>query len=469
MLGPKVCVIIVNWNKKDYVLRLLEALRHIDYNNYDVVVVDNASTDGSAKAIREKFPEVFLIQNKKNLGGTGGFNTGMRYALKKGEYKYIWLLDNDVMVEQTTLSGLLEVFNLDKDVGVVGSLVCHLDNKDMVIEQGGIVDWQGGTWKTLNNNIKRSDILVENLEVDYVAACSMLIKVEVLEKIGLFDDKLFIHWDDIDFCLRVKAKGYKVIATSRSIIYSDIERPVPLVYLYYDLRNALLLIKKHLKGIKKFIACYNQLRRIWKGYFLSLFIGSKKHALIFKCSYFDFLHNNFYKFSKDNLINNKEQEVLNDCMENVTAKNILVLPDGTIHEISDVLEYCKSNIPVQKVVIAINKERVNLIKNNENVDEIIIFAGSRASTFNSILNMYNIYIKKFDLGIIPTSRQIIPFLSFIMKKTLKYNSEKKCLINSPYNYKSFWKVGMAFLCGELIAPFLLLYLYCYNLLQGGKK
>ena len=91
--NPKVAIVIVTWNKKSYVMGLLQSLRDIDYDNHDIIVVDNASTDDTCRAIREQFPQVNLIVNSENLGGTGGFNTGLRYVLRKGGYKYTWLLD----------------------------------------------------------------------------------------------------------------------------------------------------------------------------------------------------------------------------------------------------------------------------------------------------------------------------------------------------------------------------------------
>jgi len=100
---PKVAIVIVNWNKKSYVCDLLNNINNIDYKHFDTIVIDNSSTDNSVNEIRNKFPEVKLIENESNLGGTGGFNTGIKYALKQNKYKYIWLLDNDVQIEPDTL------------------------------------------------------------------------------------------------------------------------------------------------------------------------------------------------------------------------------------------------------------------------------------------------------------------------------------------------------------------------------
>lgn len=113
MPTPSILVIIVTWNKKDYVLDLLNSLRNLDYASsaIDTVVVDNASNDGTAEAIRELFPQVNLICNPENIGGTGGFNTGLKWAFAQpdGKYKYLWLLDNDVLVHRAALSELVNL------------------------------------------------------------------------------------------------------------------------------------------------------------------------------------------------------------------------------------------------------------------------------------------------------------------------------------------------------------------------
>ena len=248
---PKVCVVVVNWNKKDYVLKLLEALRHINYDNYDIVIVDNASTDGSAEVIKRKFPEVILIQNEENLGGTGGFNTGMRYALKKGDYKYIWWLDNDAMVEKDTLVELLKVIEADEKIGIAGSMILNPEKKEYVVELGGFVNWELGIWKPNLRNKLVAEIEDEVVEVGYVAACSAIVKTDVLKKIGIMDERMFLHWDDIDLCLRCKRAGYKVVATKNSVIYHGVEKSIPPVFLYYDTRNALICMSKHLNSMDK--------------------------------------------------------------------------------------------------------------------------------------------------------------------------------------------------------------------------
>jgi GT2 family glycosyltransferase len=136
MNGPRVFVIVVTYNKKEYVSNLLDSLESIDYANYDVVVVDNASTDDTVACLREKFPAVKLIAKTINDGGSGGFNTGLGYAFQQEGYDYYWLLDNDVVVSKDALTKLVRVLEEYSDIAVAGSQMCQLDNPEVTNELG---------------------------------------------------------------------------------------------------------------------------------------------------------------------------------------------------------------------------------------------------------------------------------------------------------------------------------------------
>ncbi|MEZ5671362.1 MAG: glycosyltransferase [Thiotrichaceae bacterium] len=106
---PTILIIIVTWNKKQYVVDLLDSVMTLDYltEAIDILVVDNASNDGTAELLETSYPYVHLIRNEENLGGTGGFNTGLEWAFSQPEdrYKYLWLLDNDVLVHLAGIGG----------------------------------------------------------------------------------------------------------------------------------------------------------------------------------------------------------------------------------------------------------------------------------------------------------------------------------------------------------------------------
>jgi GT2 family glycosyltransferase len=280
---PAVLVIIVTWNKKSYVVDLLNSLRNLSYpaQQLDVLVVDNASNDGTVEALKKDFPHVHLIENSENLGGTGGFNTGLRYAFGEpdGKYDYLWLLDNDVQVNHNALSELISILESEPDVAIAGSTMMQLTTPWRINEMGAFVELGRGTLllnrhredvsglrgRTLEE-LQASDIdLSEHLQhcqprmdVDYVAAASLVIRARVAKQAGLWDD-YFIHYDDVEWCLRIARMGHRIVVSARSLIWHlPAEYKVPTWVLYYDNRNVLYMLEKHaapgsLKGSQRWI------------------------------------------------------------------------------------------------------------------------------------------------------------------------------------------------------------------------
>lgn len=245
MEEPKVLIIIVTYNKKEYVANLLKSLRDIDYENYDVVIVDNASTDGTVEHLKEHFPNVTVISNSENTGGSGGFNTGLSYAFEKEGYHYYWLLDNDVVVSRDALKDLIDALQKHKDIAVAGSQMCQLDNPEVTNEVGAYVNFRSGHLVLNRHLTRRRNNATGIFDVDYVAAASMLVRADVAKRAGLWED-FFIHFDDVDWCLRIKKMGYRVVGVADSVIWhlSAAEKPITWQQ-YYDVRNMLYLLNKH--------------------------------------------------------------------------------------------------------------------------------------------------------------------------------------------------------------------------------
>jgi GT2 family glycosyltransferase len=318
-----ILIIIVTWNKKDYVLQLLASLDGLDYprDKLDVVVVDNASNDGTVEALREQYPNINLICNSENIGGTGGFNTGLQWAFQQPEekYDYLWLLDNDVVVHRQALNELVSILDENPDVGVAGSTMMQLDYPWRINEMGGFFNTDNGqlflhrhfeeipNWQSIdalevnenknleladnpaltnhknlklhtafmhhgplllhrhfeeipnwrskdvlelasNKDLKLSKTLMHCrrfMDVDYVAAASLLIRAKLAKQIGIWRD-FFIHYDDVEWCLRIGEMGWRVTVAADSIIWHlSAAAKIPTWVLYYDNRNVLVTLQKH--------------------------------------------------------------------------------------------------------------------------------------------------------------------------------------------------------------------------------
>lgn len=266
---PRILGIIVNWNKKDFLQRLLTDLHEKPSPPFEILVVDNASTDGSPEMIRERFPQVHLHETGENLGGTGGFNAGMRWGLKSAEpYDYFWLMDNDIIVHDGALEALLAAMQTDKRIALAGSTILALEDPNRVIECGARVDWNtGGLLR--NAEGPRADLEQTGdalLEADYCAACSMLARVRAIRNIGLWDPEYFIAWDDIDWGVRMKRAGYRVVGAPKSFVqhetFMDRRAKASPASTYVWDRNALYFIRRLAPPAKRAKALRHQFRML---------------------------------------------------------------------------------------------------------------------------------------------------------------------------------------------------------------
>jgi len=259
---PRVEIVIVNWNKKDDVLACLDSVFALDYDNYEVIVVDNASTDGSVEAIREKYGnKLALITNCENLGGTGGFNMGLKEALKR-EGEYVYLLDNDVVVDRKALIELVNALEEDEQKAFAGSRVYNFWNSGEIWSEGEIIE----------NNANEQNLIL----IKHAPACSLLVRKSTIKEVGLMDERFFLFADDRDWCYRFYEKGYTGVCVRSSIVKHKAKKGFAFYKSYYDVRNNLLLIKKHSTNsyerfinYSKYIICHGIPRRflgnIFKG------------------------------------------------------------------------------------------------------------------------------------------------------------------------------------------------------------
>ena len=212
-------VIICNYNKKAYVKKCVESLQNQTKKDFDIFVVDNASTDGSAEEIRSTFGDaVTLICNNENLGGSGGFNTGMKEAMNKG-YRYLVLLDNDVVLKNDCIEQFYDGMEDDPDIGMLGARIMIMDMPDTIQEYGSMVDYDNLNFRLLHAWEKDDYTFPEIVECDYVPACAMIIRRKVIERIGFMPEENFVYYDDISWGSRCKRSGFKVAAKANAVVW----------------------------------------------------------------------------------------------------------------------------------------------------------------------------------------------------------------------------------------------------------
>ena len=237
-----VSVVILNWNGGDYLIRCVRSVLETDYpkNLLEVIVVDNGSTDGSARSVKKACPQVKLIENKENLGFCVGNNIGIRSATGN----LIILLNNDTVVDKGWIKEILKRTS-SPEVGIVGCRLYFLGTK--IIQTLGFRMKFLGYWESIGAgqmDYGQFDVVVD---VDYVSGAALAIKREVIEKIGLLDPEFYAYAEDLDLCYRARKAGDRVVI-SNAIVYhhgSASWDRLPLKKAYLNNRNRLFFIMKH--------------------------------------------------------------------------------------------------------------------------------------------------------------------------------------------------------------------------------
>jgi GT2 family glycosyltransferase len=268
-MSKELGIIICNFNKKEYIRDCLNSILDADFASisYDIIVVDNASIDGSVQMIKNEFQNVILIENKENTGGAGGFATGMNYAVKN-EYSYICIQDNDTTVDKQTFVNLKNYLDINPKVGVVGATILKMDEPEIIQEVGANLDFKNFEF-TLNYKDKKfiKEELPNFIKCDYVPACCFMTRLEVLKEVGVFDENYFIYWDDIDWSTRVRMNKYEIHAITNAFVWHKGGGRLLLNTFkqYYYYRNRLVFFSKYAskeeyeKFINKFLDDLNDI------------------------------------------------------------------------------------------------------------------------------------------------------------------------------------------------------------------
>lgn len=203
-------ILLVNWNGKEVTLECLDSLAQLSYPRFTVVVVDNASTDGSVQAIRERHPNVVVLEQQTNLRFAGGNNAGIRYALERGT-DMICLLNNDTTVDSEFLAPLVTRLQSDQTIGAVAPKIYYYDQPNRIWFAGGEISMWTGTMRHIGIREEDRGQYNTSREIDYATGCCILTRREVIEKAGMLDDSFFMYAEDADWCMRVRRAGYRIM------------------------------------------------------------------------------------------------------------------------------------------------------------------------------------------------------------------------------------------------------------------
>jgi GT2 family glycosyltransferase len=241
-------VIVLNWNNSKDTIECISSLKQINNPQFKILCVDNASEDNSFDSIKFAHPDIELIRTGKNLGYAGGNNFGIKYALEKGA-DYFWLLNNDTVVDENALKELSYVFSENSDAGAVGSRIMYYGDRNIIWFAGGSYKkFSGMTAHYLvDQDISSIKKPLEPAKLDFISGCSLMLSRAAIEKAGLLDESLFLYFEEMDYCERLKKRGLLFKMAPRSIVYHKISRAAvgfPVKF-YYFTRNRLHISKKY--------------------------------------------------------------------------------------------------------------------------------------------------------------------------------------------------------------------------------
>jgi len=457
-MNPDVAIVVVNWDKKDCTLNLLASLQNIYYDNYEIIIIDNASTDGSSEAIQKNFPAIHLIKNSVNLGGTGGFNTGICHALKYNRYKYIWLLDNDAEVEGDTLKELVTIMEEDMRIGIAGSRIVDIKNKDITIEAGGFFSWDAIEVVPFLRNEKDIIIKEKVLDVDYVAICSALVRTDSLKKVGLMDERYFIFWDDMDWGLQFKKNKFRVVSVLTSVAYHPpfTEKRSLFVDFYYGYRNSLLVYAKHAKFLRLFVLYFNNLR--YRSKVLVFFGLTGRHDLmsIGFSAIFDFIRGLWGRKYSSKAV---QKESCCDLHSLKGIKKIIFLNTGNKEEIYTALTQMKHVFPNASYDLLMFNDRADMF--HDGFQKVIPLKREKQRNYFYLLSVFTgIFFSNYDLAVVPQYPS--PF-AFAAKMVYLFNSSEEAFNESSICRKNIWKLFLSIVLGEALSILLLPVVYIRGL------
>lgn len=243
----EVAAVVLNWNNAPETEACLRSLRRTQNCALSLLVVDNGSTDDSVASIRAHWPDVELIETGSNLGYAAGNNMGIRSALAKG-VDYVFVINNDARVAEDTLERLVREAEAFPNAAFLGPSIYHLDRPDQVQSRGMDLDF---LWRSRPRMKPHGNLSSKVDDVPSLSGAALLIRASALDRIGLLDGSLFMYREDVDWCLRARRRGYRILCVpeARAWHRNHLARmdELPRVT-YYMTRNSLRLLSNHAAG-----------------------------------------------------------------------------------------------------------------------------------------------------------------------------------------------------------------------------
>jgi len=306
MNSERVIVLILSYNGKYLLEESVPSYLENDYSNFEVVVIDNGSADGTKEYVESNWPQVMVLRTEKNLQYSGGFNFGLKYAFDEKNADFVLITNNDVKADKHVISATMEIALKDEKIGFVTGKVYYYDQPDTFQSLGKKYDpvyWNGGH---IGRNEKDTGQYDQPIELAWCDDIFWLVRKNVYKEVGGYDREFAFQGEDFDWQARAKLAGYKIWYAPEAMIWHKesmtIGKQSPFKA-YYDARNPLIVHMKYRKpeefkfvfrkrfksNLKLTFSLLKKLRmvyifKVWQGFFSAVRWGLRNDK--FRISYF---------------------------------------------------------------------------------------------------------------------------------------------------------------------------------------
>jgi GT2 family glycosyltransferase len=248
-MTPRVFILILNWDGKEDTAECIESLKHVNYSNFEIVVIDNHSSDNSVEYLEKRYPNLTIIKNETNFGFAEGNNIGIRWAMGAGA-DYVLLLNNDTVVDPHFLKELVDRMEQQSNVGFAGPKIYYQDyegKSDVIYCAGAQFDLNKGISILIGGGEVDKRQYEETRDVDSLSGCCLLVSKRLINDVGLLDPAFFTYWEEADWCARGYKAGYGSLYVPTSIIWHKLGASDPggVQKGYYMVRNKFWFLRKN--------------------------------------------------------------------------------------------------------------------------------------------------------------------------------------------------------------------------------
>jgi GT2 family glycosyltransferase len=244
--SPLVACVVLNFNRRDDTVQCLTSIIQNTYQNKRIILLDNASNDGTLATVRALFPQVKILELQSNGGYAGNNNLGIQLAMQDGA-EWVYVLNEDTVLSPDCISQLVSVGESEPGIGIVGPMVYHYDEPDIIQSAGGRLDKYYHGWHLAQNEPDRGQFQSPH-PVEWISGCGIMVRRALIEQVGTIDERFFYYVEELEWCVRAREAGWQIVhVPGAKLWHKGVQRnyqPQPIVT-YYATRNRLLLLSKH--------------------------------------------------------------------------------------------------------------------------------------------------------------------------------------------------------------------------------